>query len=98
MNSIRNSSSGSDRAVATCRNFRRPCVAPLVSRCLPCSLAKSLQTRNRSAALVGRSGVMSRQAAHGTLGTPPQLHVVVKKQPQSRNCKKIRRSNLLGYA
>jgi phage-related protein len=31
MNSSRNSSSGSDRAVGTCGNFRRPCVAPLVA-------------------------------------------------------------------
>src|ERR1700730_4209757 len=39
MNSSRNSSSGSDRAVGSCGNFRRPCVALSVSRCSPRSWA-----------------------------------------------------------
>ena len=36
----KNSSSGSDRAVGSWGNFRRPCVALSVSRCLPRSLAR----------------------------------------------------------
>src|SRR3984893_13545784 len=36
----KNSSSGSDRAVGSCGNFRRRCVALSVSRCLPRSLAR----------------------------------------------------------
>src|ERR1700730_4252064 len=57
MNSSRNSLSGSDRAVGSCGNFRRPCVAFSVSRCLPRSLARRPPTRNRSGGF-GGAGVL----------------------------------------
>ena len=57
MNSSRNSSSGSERAVGTCGNFRRPCVAPSVLRCLLRSSERRRLTRSRSMGF-GGAGVL----------------------------------------
>src|ERR1700737_3851219 len=63
MNSSRNSSSGSDRAVGSCGNFRRPCVALSVSRCLPRSLAR--RARRETA-----QGFWRRRRARTDRGSP----------------------------